>query len=270
MNTKRIAISAAVLMLLAGCGGGGGGSTAPAAVVQPSAGLTGSVDSSITNGLVGAGGSGTVSASGATSSSSAASCVATTTSVPIDSAISNLYVTGTAFARQDNTVNGAKYGFTATYSHGNDGTFEGINYKTAVITREVTKDGVLISSTSQTDYFKTGPFGIAGRIYSPSSGLAANYYVTDLASQKPLPDFGTPCQTGTFYNATIYTNSSKTIPVGTAVQTWDIRVDTDTSNLFCITSTTTLTTAGSTSKQQECYRIDKLGKINSVFYSLPG
>ena len=259
MNTKRIAISAAVLMLLAGCGGGGGGTSAPAT----SGGGTGGVSTTTTSGTdttVGAGGtSGTAPTTTTTSTS-------TGPIVKIEPVISKLYEKGQFFAKQDNVVGSDTYGVTVQYTHEADSTFEGAPTATESIKRDVTKNGSFLSSTTQFDYFKLGPFTMLGR-YVPNPNAAVTYYVAIPSTQVPLPATGKPGDSGDFYTSSMYRNPTDKTLIGYSRQTWKITADTDTSVLFCINSVTTVNPTRTT---QECYKITTSDEIKANLFTISG
>ena len=260
VNTKFLAVSAAIVTLLAGCGGGGGGTSAPAST-------TGGTAGGGTSGAVSSGGTTGGTATGTTTGSIAPGSGATTgPTVPINAAITNLYATSHHYDKPNNIDprNGDNYGVVADYTPGGDTSFEGVAAKTVTISRTVTKNGAAFSQSSQIDYFKIGPYTLGGTTY-PSPN---NLYVV-ASSQVPLPVTGTVGNSGQFYNSTTYATSAKGTPVATSTATWAITADTDTTVIFCINSVTTVTGVAGTKSASDCYRIDTLGNIPSIFFSVP-
>ena len=273
MNTKCIAISAAVLTLLVGCGGGGGGGTSTPATsgagtggVSTTGGAGSGGTSGTTTGTTASGTDTTVGAGGTSGTAPSTTTTSTSTGpiVKIEPVISKLYQNGQFFAKQDNVVGADTYGVTVQYTHAPDSTFEGNATATETIKRDVTKNGAPFSSTTQTDYFKTSPtFTMLGR-YVPSQS-PATYYVAIASSQVPLPATGKPGDSGDFYSSTIYDSPSKAVTIGTSKQTWKITADTDTSVLFCINSVTTVNPTRTT---QECYKITTSDEIKSNLFTI--
>jgi hypothetical protein len=267
MNKTLLTISAAVLTLIAGCGGGGGGgSTTPPPAGNGVLGPTSPGSGQITTGG-GAGtdttiGAGTTTSSGTTVTAAAASLV-----IPIEPSISKLYQQGQFFAKKDNTVGADTYGVTVDYTFAGNTTFEGSPTNTETIKRDVTKNNAAFSSTTQSDYFSTGPFTMLGR-YLPNAA-AARYFVAIPSSQVRLPATGSPGQSGDFYNANVYFNTDKTGFVGTSTQKWVITAETDTTARFCINTVITATSLNNqTSTSQECYIIAQDGTVKSNLFTV--
>lgn len=277
MNKKLLTISVAVLTLIAGCGGGGGGgSTTPAAgsgaglgTTSPGSGTTttGGGTGTVTGTGTGTGtdttiGAGTTTSTGTTVTAAAASLV-----IPIEPSISKLYQQGQFFAKKDNTVGNDTYGVTVNYTFAGNTTFEGTPTNTETIKRDVTKNNAAFSSTTQSDYFSTGPFTMLGR-YLPNAA-AARYFVAIPSSQVKLPATGSPGQSGDFYNANVYFNTDKTGFVGTSTQKWVITAETDTTARFCINTVITATALNNqTSTSQECYIIAQDGTVKSNLFTV--
>jgi hypothetical protein len=267
MNNKLLTISVAVLTLIAGCGGGGGGgSTTPVAGGGAGLGTTspGSGSGSTTTG----GGTGTDTTIGAgTTSTGTVSAAALSLVIPIEPAISKLYQQGQFFAKRDNTVGTDTYGVTVDYHFAGNTTFEGSPTNTETIKRDVTKNNAAFSSTTQSDYFSTGPFTMLGR-YLPNA-TAARYFVAIPSSQVKLPASGSPGQSGDFYNANVYFNTDKSGFVGTSTQKWVITAETDTTARFCINTVITATALNNqTSTSQECYIIAQDGTVKSNLFTI--
>lgn len=256
MNTKQIAVSATFLTLLAGCGGGGGGGSSPSAQTP-----TGSPGSTTPGGSgTTTGGTGTGTGAGSTTTTTAA----TGPIVPIEQALINLYTAGKAFNRT-NVIGNDTYVVMATYTNTGAGNFEGAPVTKESIVRYVTKNGSFFYSSDQTDYFETAPaFKIDGRLFP---NQAASYYVTSASSFTKLPAFGKPGDSGSFYTATIYDSSNKSVTIGTATQTWNVAADTSSSALFCIN--TILQIGSNSTTQDDCYKITTTGEVPSVLFSTP-
>ncbi len=184
--------------------------------------------------------------------------------VPLEPAISNLYATAHHYDRPNNmSPSGDNYSVVVDFVPGGDTAFEGAAAKTTSIHRVVAKNGQPFSDTTDTEYFNISPYKFLGRSFQSNPTL---YYVA--SAQGALPPTGKPGDTGQLYDATIYSNASKTGgPIGTSTQTWAVTADTATTDVFCVNSVTTL--GGIAKTASDCYVIDVQGSVPSIRFTVP-
>lgn len=186
---------------------------------------------------------------------SSASAPPSTSQYEIDSAYS-------AAAQMNQTYNltsilgNNTYTLDVSYVPGSMSSFNGQPAFTATMTSVLSEDGVLITSSKQTEYFTISP-------YFPLGAINANGQVTVATNQAPLPVYATVGQTNLYDTTTTYTDNTLTTIYSVASSTWSLSQDTSTTALSCINTVGTIIGVGSTS-ESDCYQIDKSGNVLSL------
>ena len=184
--------------------------------------------------------------------------------VPIESAITALYTINRNFRRTETASGTADvYVFSRDFTVGAATTIENLVAGSVDITGSVIKNGALLTTSGQTDYFLTAPYRLISRKFS------GNPLYLVASNQQALPATGKSGDTGKFYDAVTYDSSAKVNVVSTSTQTWAITPDTDTSVTFCIVSTTSIPQLAGTTSKSDCYKIGTNGTVTSVAFLLP-
>jgi hypothetical protein len=137
---------------------------------------------------------------------------------------------------------------------GADALFEGALRKTALQTITVTA-GSTSSTENATFYYVTGPFAEVGAIDS-AGGYSVSVHTGDLPTAARVGD------SGPLSNDTAYTDSSKATVAATAVTSWSLEADTDSTAFACTKAVMQMTDPPATASQTTCLRIDTAGKVN--------
>ena len=184
--------------------------------------------------------------------------------VPIASAITALYTTSRNFHRTETATGTADvYIFNRDFTVGAVASVEGTIANSVDIAGSILKNGALLISSAQTDYFLTSPYRLISRKFSQSP-----LYLVAL-NQQSLPATGKSGDTGKLYDAVTYDSSAKVNIVSTSTQAWTITPDTDASVTFCIVSTTSIAQIAGTTSKSDCYKIGADGTVALVAFVLP-
>lgn len=181
-------------------------------------------------------------------------------SVPLEAAISAFYTFMQSYVRTEiDPQTGISYTGNVVLSNLSDTSIENISpVKSVDISRTVSKNGTLSSTSNETSYFQISPYKlIATRFFgNPLYVVAFN--------QLPLPITAKPGDSGKFYDSKTYDSTSKGIVLATASQTWAVTADTDTTVKFCVNSVVSTPPLPGTTTRSDCLKIDVNGKVISV------
>ena len=224
MKLKSVVSSVAVASVLAACGGGG--------------------NSSNNNG----------NTPGATVQSNVS-----TASFPIEAAASTFEQTAHSFPLSGTDSTGAAY--TATFANMPDSgttTFEGHTASSMVTTTTLSRNNVVIDTSSSRGYFQTSPYIELGQADLGD----ALYYVDDVTAPLHMPTTATVGQSGQLNDTTIYVDSSKAQVMGHQTNTWSLEADTVSTALLCNTGVyTSVSSSLDNFTEKQCLRINTSGTV---------
>ena len=235
MDIKFLLTVGILSSLTAGCGGGGGGS--PAATITTAVPV---VTTAPTPTLAVAG-----------------------PVVPIELAIAGLYSVSRHFERTETDAKGNVYVGTADITVNADTLFERATAKRTDVRRNLTKNGVSLQASSESDFFLVSPYRVVGT----QSNDTSLYIIA--SGQVPLPATGKPGDSGYFYDSTFYDSPAKNLVLATATNRWEIAADTPTSVLFCVNSVITFTQGAGNATKSECYQINTAGNVFGIGFKVP-
>lgn len=148
---------------------------------------------------------------------------------------------------------GNAYTLALHFTPGADMVFEGAVRKTSQQTVTVAF-GSMSETESTTMYYMTGPFGQIGATDS-TGGYSVSVRTGD------LPTAARVGESGPLSNDTVYTDSGKGTVAATAVTSWSLEPDSDTTAFACTTSVMQMTAPPETASQTICFRIDSAGNV---------
>ena len=148
---------------------------------------------------------------------------------------------------------GNTYTLSLRFTPGADTLFEGAVRKTSQQTITVAS-GSMTETDSVTMYYRTGPFGQVGATDS-TGGYSVSLRTGD------LPTAARVGESGALSDDAVYTDSSKRVVVATAVTSWSLEADTDTTAFACTKSMMQMEEPPATAVQTTCFRIDSTGKV---------
>lgn len=259
MSKNPLWLLATASILVAGCGGGGGGgSDTPASVTPPPVTAPPVTTPPVTTPPV--------TTPPVTTPPVTTPPVSGDTgpTVPLEAAISSLYSTTRTFSRTETDPrNGDIYDVKADYVVGANTTFENVAVKTVNITRNIKKNGVQFSSSSQNDFFQASPYRLIGTTF-PSSPV---YVVA--SSQVALPVTAKPGDSGKFYDTLTYDSANKNLVLAGSSLSWAVTADTATTVTFCVNSINVVAQVPGATTRSDCYKIDTTGTVQSIGFSIP-
>ena len=236
MNLKTLAVSAIFSPFLVACGGGG--SSAPVAVTGPTS---------------------TTPATATPTPTPTTSGASLGPAIYVDAAFSALYTTKHFYERtQQDPSTGITYYGVADLQPGPDATIEGTAVKSTSIKRVLRQDGPngpILSQSSETQYFQTGPYKLIAIQFFATDGSGSPNGYRVASEQQTLPTVGYAGQSALFYNAVDYGSTFKQLALAKSTNQWEITADTQKELSFCVNSVTVITFLPGTTSRADCYKI---------------
>jgi len=154
-------------------------------------------------------------------------------------------------------VSGADtYTMQVSFTPGAQQTFEGHLSSTSVMSKIIEKNGVVVGTSSVTEYFDVSPY--------TSWGTTSNGSYNVVAEQQPLPTSATVGHSGAVDTITAYTDSTKFSVSAKTTETWSLESDTSTTAWACINSTIIYTNDSSTTTGAKCFKSDQSGNVSAM------
>ena len=195
------------------------------------------------------------SGGGGDSTSSAAPAAVPVIQIPLAGAISSFMQTSHNY-NLSSVIGADNYTAQISFTPGTGCTFAGHPASSMIMSGIMRKNGVTITTDTNTLCFDASPFKELGSV--DGSG---NYTIA--SNQQLLPSSATVGQSGAFASFTTYYGSSSILTKSSTVETWSVEPDTATTAWACFISTET-PMFGDKTTDTECYKVDQTGNVSAM------
>ncbi len=194
--------------------------------------------------------------------------VASTDTFPVSQALLNIATQTYSYNVSAYDIYGNQFTLQYSSAPGTAGTFNGQAASTANVTESLFENGALLQTDTYVNYYVLAPYQFLASVGDFPGGVEV------VNSSQTLPATGTVGQSFPELSATLYHDTTQTVPDGTLSETIGLNADTASTALFCFNDTVQLTQAGMSDNlisgaTSNCFRIDTSGNVQGMQITTP-